>query len=406
MARPDRATRLQEGDLVYFDVDDNGAISELSFSAIWRKQVDWVCHFVDEDLLPLGTSAAPRGTLSPTEWLFGVVSQRAAAASPDSQSNTEIRAWAGKVRISDALPAKPQVTRLPAVTLKELSSPKPPSPALYFQPRGDSRSNYVSKSDLAQNPEKYKPNGRKHYLHAMREQTAPKPTATASHSTWPPVQNLDPNGNPSAAGTRPWVSRHDGRADDGNKRRIRIQPVAEGEAFLFTLDFDNLSPQELQDLCASIQPTEDYVHRLGMGKPLGLGSVKLSIHAIELIDRHRRYLKDDLGAERYQLVPPPGETSSHDAQCSALSRRLARASFNRAAPSVQKALALLGDPLNTCLPVHYPQLAGAPMEDKHFKWFVYNDGQGRQSLQPINEHSTDLPSLTRPQTEHGNRGRR
>jgi CRISPR-associated protein (TIGR03986 family) len=406
MARADRATRLQEGDLVYFDVDNSGAISELSFSAIWRKQVDWVSHFVEEDLLPLGISLHPRGALSPTEWLFGAVSQRAARANPDSREEAEIKAWAGKVRISDAFPTNPAVRRLPAVTLKELSSPKPPSPALYFQPKRSGGNGYVSKTALAESPENHQPNGRKHYLHAMRATTTPSPTFPGQQTTLPPVQTLDTNGYPNANGTPPWASRHDGRADPGNKRRIRIEPVAEGEAFVFTIDFDNLSLQELQDLCASIQPTATYVHRLGMGKPLGLGSVKLSIDTIDLIDRCRRYLEDTPIAARYQLTKTAGDAATPGDPLVDLTQRLARSAFNRAAPAVRQALTLLGDPRNTHLPVHYPQMAGAPMESEHFKWFMHNDRRHNpsyQSLKPFTQHGTGLPYLTRPPTGNNRR---
>ena len=40
------------------------------------------------------------------------------------------------------------------------------------------------------------------------------------------------------------------------------------------VDFDNLSPRELGLLLYALKPAEGFRHKLGMGKPIGLGGVR------------------------------------------------------------------------------------------------------------------------------------
>lgn len=46
----------------------------------------------------------------------------------------------------------------------------------------------------------------------------------------------------------------------------------------------------------SLRPSPEFRHRLGLGKPLGLGTVEVAIEGVFLIDRVARYTKDPLGA--------------------------------------------------------------------------------------------------------------
>lgn len=60
----------------------------------------------------------------------------------------------------------------------------------------------------------------------------------------------------------------------------RIVPLKPGVRFKFTLRFENLRPEELGALWWALalpgEPGKDYCHKLGMGKPLGMGAVKLT----------------------------------------------------------------------------------------------------------------------------------
>ncbi len=72
----------------------------------------------------------------------------------------------------------------------------------------------------------------------------------------------------------------------------RMVPLAPGVRFKFTLRFENLRPEELGALLWVLSlPGEEgrvYRHKLGMGKPLGMGSVALRAR-LQLTDRKARY---------------------------------------------------------------------------------------------------------------------
>jgi CRISPR-associated protein (TIGR03986 family) len=72
----------------------------------------------------------------------------------------------------------------------------------------------------------------------------------------------------------------------------RMVPLAPGVRFRFTLRFENLRPEELGALLWVLSlPGEDgkvYRHKLGMGKPLGMGSIALW-SKLQLTDRQARY---------------------------------------------------------------------------------------------------------------------
>lgn len=404
----DRQTRLQPGDLVCFDLGDDGAVSEISFSSIWREGLrlagkpnlattaDLLAQ-VSPHLLPLGMPGRSE-RLSPVEQLFGVVEYRPPQAAKGTRKPTDAPAayaLAGKVHVGYGRPAR-SFERAPAVTLKELSTPKPPSPALYFRPKaGDG---YVSKADLARQPQNYAPAGRKHYLHALRQQGQ--------------VAHLNDKGRVANDGTgrKPWQSRFDGIEDKGNKRRVRVEPIPAGETFHFEIDFDNLNPTELEQLCATLLPHPAFEHRLGMGKPIGLGSVKLAVEGLLLVDRPRRYAEDEPNAPRHHRGwranadagwPDhlQGDSPAAPLEAAEQPAALAERAMARVPADVRRALQLLGNPGAVAAPVHYPQVKDAQIEKEHYLWFVANDDKntvgGNRHLPRLHADSPGLPTLPR-----------
>jgi CRISPR-associated protein (TIGR03986 family) len=346
---PPYATRLQHGDLVFFDIDDNGKISEISFSSMWRTGIkkrnsnelattaDLLAQY-DPNLLPLGMGGR-KPLFSSADLLFGAVEYRAPGnkkVNPSDVEKKQALALAGRVSIGIAQADTATVTTEPAITLKELSSPKPPSPAMYFKPLKND--GYVSKAKLAENSSEYTLRGRKTYLHAWREQGQ--------------VVKLSNQGlRNDQQGREPWASTYHGKPDPGHKRRVKVEPISAGQSFSFHIDFHNLSEDELQQLCATLQPDPAFEHRLGMGKPLGLGSVKLQIRAIQLINRTNRYASDALTADRSHQTLSTEEIVS-----------LAAAGMQAAHRDVRRALQLLGNPAAIAAPVHYPQVEGASLK--------------------------------------------
>jgi CRISPR-associated protein (TIGR03986 family) len=69
-----------------------------------------------------------------------------------------------------------------------------------------------------------------------------------------------------------------------------IKPINKGVSFKFSIHFENLSKVELGVLLWVLDIAQDdrYRLKLGMGKPLGLGAVKIE-HKLYLSDRQKRY---------------------------------------------------------------------------------------------------------------------
>jgi len=350
--------RLREGDLVFFRPDNNGTrADEVAVSCIWRADAG-TCHpyfaAIDPELLPFNPD---REKITLAEQLFGFVENI-----PEG-TKKPARALAGRVRFSFGLltdetkqePGERWQTAsfLGPVTLKILSTPKPPSPALYFTKQSDPNA-HIAKSDLE--PGVTLPQGRKMYLHQHHgENRAPWETTNGDH----------------------------------NNQKARVKPLRPGLAFDFSIDFDNLSERELGLLCYALRPTEAFRHKLGMGKPLGLGRVRIEPLAIQYVDRKSRYSG---GAQ----VDPDGEASrpSFDAV-----RNTWRAGMEE---NIRTAIETIGDPESVTYPVHYPVCVDAPLEGRHYEWFVANDGGSNQQLKPVT--GSPLPTLSKLPNHHGGRG--
>lgn len=75
-----------------------------------------------------------------------------------------------------------------------------------------------------------------------------------------------------------------------------IQPLDYGTQFHFRVDFTNLEADEFVALLMAIALEEDMRHKIGYGKPLGLGSINLSPTSLTLVDYASRYTQP--GASR------------------------------------------------------------------------------------------------------------
>lgn len=406
--------RLRPGQLVYFDVKEDKdwfVVKEVSFSSMWRRLVKrgakdgedtrrdteedghiasmW--DFFRRELRPYNPA---RTTISPAEWMFGFVS---AGEARDGARG----AYAGRVRVSAARLAEP----VPAgernelflkgglapgradppgpkyVRLKILAPPKPPCPAMYFHP--DSSNQPIAKHKLDVRCE---PNGRKVYLHRQ--------------------------GNGEA---KPWQTQHN---EENKKQKNAIRPLdpkacKEHGGFWFHVDFDNLSRAELDLLCFALSPSSEFRHKLGMGKPIGLGGVHIEPVALMLIDRDVRYGRDVdlLASPRYHALwtdpaaPLPRRWYAREAQAAASEkiddcRRRADRHRDKLKEPLRQAILLTGDPgaLKPGVPVHYPLRSDQrDDEDETFKWFVANANRkvvpSPQALPRIDEKNPKLQPL-------------
>ena len=401
--------RIKAGDVVYFDVDGDKDTQEplvwaISFSSIWRGAVPNGKGFagvhdffagIDRELLPYNDG---RDKLTPSERLFGFVSTTASGNKPVGTKHRA--AYAGRVRFSvarlenfdakdedifDARGAYDDGLTL----LKILASPKPPSPNLYFKGKGNNETP-IDKHCLSLR--KHEPQGLKVYLHQPHTGDGPQ--------------------------AQPWRTK---APEENKKQKNAVKPIKPGVAFAFHLDFDNLTEREIELLAFALKPTESFRHKLGMGKPLGLGTVRIDPVALLLIDREQRYKKDkDLfTAPRWHRsavgdwaqVPNAYETERVRCGQEKVDDLAKRAESYKAWaevrwPKAVHALLLLGqsnhpgapikDANGQLVPVHTPladgqDAGGASGEKETFKWFAIN-GDRRKRI----GDQQQLPAIKRP----------
>lgn len=380
--------RLREGQILYFDFeereDGQRFVTRLSFSAIWRDGMwhndpiaggesggqrrsarpvsmrELFAHH-DPDLVPMGPG---RQHVTPAEWLFGFVEERTGedeVADRDGRKRRAAVAYRGRVRLSPGRLVQPpddeEILYVEGdafrdgehprgfVRLKELSSPKPPSPPLYFEKsQGGGFPHHQLKID-------HRPKGRKLYLH-HRE---------------PDYRTEAGNADADAAKHRKMAV-----------RPLKEEPVNQCGGFAFHIDFENLSRHELDLLCWALRPSDDFRHKLGLGKPLGLGSIEIEIEELALIDRHRRYAEEnpfDGGRSRYRWTWTAADGSSDGCEAPSSRRQRWSAWMEERCPDAYAALMTLGESHRLpqpATPVAYPVAHDQPQEEKLFQWHANN----------------------------------
>jgi len=216
---------------------------------------------VGADLVPLTPA---RTTITAAERVFGYVEE-------DPPANRPARALASRIRFADGLVREGvKVVLDRKVKLRILASPKPPSPSFYFLKGGDlgvARAAFIPRGSML--PSQHLPRGRKLFFHHDVENKA-----------------------------KPWKSSTPAN-HDRDEQRLYVTPIHRNTEFFFHVDFDNLLDAELDLLCFGLKPSNKFLHKIGLGKPLGLGSANVEILGILTVDRQTRYEK--LSSPRYTV---------------------------------------------------------------------------------------------------------
>ena len=112
-----------------------------------------------------------------------------------------------------------------------------------------------------------------------------------------------PNGKP--------ISANDLQFMGGKASNRYVQPLAKGTQFHFRIDFTNLEEDEFGALLLAVALEPDMRHKIGYGKPLGMGSVELIPTKLTLIDYSTRYTqwkasqgKQEFGEDIWTAINP------------------------------------------------------------------------------------------------------
>jgi len=275
-------------------------------------------------------------------WVYG-----SAPGDHNALAREQLAAYAGRVRFSHGR-LKGSLERLDDkdIPLAILSSPKPTTTRFYLKPSyktprpglEDALAGYDNKDNVLR--------GRKFFRHHGHGR---------DKSYWRSNEREYRLDKPS------------------DQNRSLADAAAPGTKFTFTVDFENLAAVELGALLWSLQLPENAYHRLGFAKPLGFGSVKITVRRASILNAGNRYgeqwLQNDAVIENEALqnwiaalIEKFEETMS----------RAYTQPFEEL-EHVREILALLRDPAPD-LPVHYPRSQKQPSEEgKNFEWFMGNN---------------------------------
>jgi CRISPR-associated protein (TIGR03986 family) len=287
----------------------------------------------------------------------------------DPKHDAEIMtAYAGRVRLTTGMLKLSQGTLDSAeeagVPLAILSGPKPTTTAFYLLPAngrpGEADYNQVNA----------RLRGRKFYRH---------------HGVWSELSNSQQREHRRASDKR-----------DQQNRTVKgvLNPNAE---FEFRVYFENLQPVELGALLWTLQLEDGMYHRLGFAKPLGFGSVTVTVQSLHIISIDHRYnLLNDTAQEGDS---PEAAVATWIGEFKKAMQQVYSKSGMRfdTLPSAVDLRAVLSKPaVSGELHIHYPRHARlASADGENFKWFVGNRKRLEDSRRPLDRRN--LPVDAEPQ---------
>jgi CRISPR-associated protein (TIGR03986 family) len=294
-------------------------VSEFGYAQIYRKPFK---KSIGDLLPPELHHCEEYDLLCPACRLFGWVN------SDRAQEKAQKVAYAGRIKISHGrlIEDKGALKEFP---LAILSSPKPTTSSFYLlDERGKPRFSvrYTGNARLR---------GRKFYRHQIREE-------------------------------REEYRREDDRKDSQNRTiRGALKP---GAKFDFTVCFENLSSVELGALFWSIEMEEGMYHKIGLAKPLGFGSIKLSIENIVTLDIRSRY--SSFSGSGWNIMHEQEKNELLNLYKKAMKDKFGK--FFEELDNIRDLTAILSRSFSD-LPVHYPRTSETPdVDGKNFEWFVKN----------------------------------
>jgi CRISPR-associated protein (TIGR03986 family) len=383
----DRYRQLHEGTLCYVRL--NGS----AITGIYPVSISRDLYSVSPLSLlhPSLRPATSLSQLSPADRVFGWVNQQGHGS------------YKGNVRVGPVKCETPKEQAIadfgtPGLPLAILGQPKPQQARFYVAktPNGEAQGDRLSKQDAGYSPGKGL-RGRKVYPHHQG-----LPDGHWDNAMQDRTQQAD-NGHFQEY-RRPRLN---GQEQRDNQNRSIQGWVKPGTVFRFDLHVTNLSKVELGALLWLLSLPDNRFHRLGGGKPLGFGSVRLEIDAANtrLYDGHG-------WKEIYGTLDDTTPPETNRDEIVRAFQEAVRTSYG--SPASFKEVRFIAAWLKMAtghsdnLPTHYPRARqegqNGPVppnpEGLAYEWFVANDRTGhnggpRVSL-PDLANDSGLPMLDAP----------
>jgi CRISPR-associated protein (TIGR03986 family) len=336
------------GDTIWFRAREN-KIEEFGFSQIYRKPFKKSIN----DLL--GNSFRPcsdYNNLCSACRVFGWVNSNELedVKKEGSKKNLNVKqAYAGRIKISHAqiVENKGALEEFP---LAILSAPKPTTTYFYLLKNG--KPDFNVKYDTSGGQLR----GRKFYRHQDEAQEQEYKRA--------------------------------GEIKDQQNRTLR-DVLKSGAKFKFAIEFENLAPVEVGALLWSIEMEKGMFHKLGMGKPLGFGSVKVDVNEIKILNLKERYSSFEANGWKEIGTEKQAEwVKQFKATFKATMKDKYGKDFNDL-ESIKDLKAILS---STELSVHYPRISEQPdPQGRNYEWFTENKRYGQKPLKLATEDTEGFP---------------
>ena len=329
---PIKSKQLQVGDLVWLEKEGDHVKRLLRVQIPRTPYPKPLNDFLPEHI----RTCQEIDTLCPACRAFGWVYPKKRGEKVPAE---KVVAYAGRIRIGHAVIQKER-GRYKAMTLGILSTPKPTTTQFYLLNADGEPDSSVTYRD-----QKAKLRGRKFYRY--------QPNLDSREYIRAPFENPK---------------------QDHQNRTVRgvLQP---GATFTFILDFENLRPTELGALLYALELEDGMYHRLGYAKPLGFGSVKITVDEVKVMDWEARL---------QSLEPGAGWKSLGQEKWKQYKKDFLQAMHSIYGDDFENIVladlrALLSEPPD--LPIHYPRTRVEPdKKGRNFEWFMGNRKLGREGF--------------------------
>jgi CRISPR-associated protein (TIGR03986 family) len=355
---------LQDGTLCYVRLNPGKTDVEAIFPVMIARELYSVSPW---DLLdPSVRPACAINELSPADRVFGWVHADADRASVTRGRRVAARGLlrVGPVACESSAAESVETFASGGVPLAILATPKPQQGRFYVatSPRGEAQDDNLTKSDAGYSEGKGL-RGRKVYPHHQN-----LPTGHWSSPMEDRTQFAVGTPEQYQEYRRPKKDNTDQRDDQNRSILGWVKP---GSVFTFDLHVHNLSKVELGALLWILSLPDDHYFRFGGGKPLGFGSVRLTVAACDVrtgpeIDARYASWCDEPRA------PDPSREAIAAFKDATTRPYHPGGSFDT--------VPFIGAFITACqgyrdgLPTRYPRNAQAPSQvGESFKWFVANE---------------------------------